>query len=199
MVKENKVSPDSAGKNVSLYSRNGRRKYINEEERRRVIENAKRMEFGEYIFLLSLIFLGVRISEALALRGNDIQFEEGVISVRCLKKRGAVIIRELPAPPDLLEALLTLANERGDPEAKLWSWSRVSAWRIVKAVLEASDVHGDQAMPKGFRHGFGVHAIRRGVPLDLVQRWLGHADISTTAIYTQVMGPEERAIAARMW
>lgn len=54
-------------------------------------------------------------------------------------------------------------------------------------------------MPKGFRHGFGVHAIRCGVPPDLVQRWLGHADIWTTAIYTQVMGPEERSIAARMW
>lgn len=61
------------------------------------------------------------------------------------RKLCAVIIRELPVPLHLLEALQTLAGERGDPEARFWSWSRVSAWRIVKAVLEASDVHGDQA------------------------------------------------------
>ncbi len=41
--------------------------------------------------------------------------------------------------------------------------------------------------------------MRSGVPLDLVQRWLGHANIATTAIYTRVLGPEEREIAARMW
>lgn len=32
---------------------------------------------------------------------------------------------------------------------------------------------GPQARPKGFRHGFGVHAIRSGIPITLVQRWLG--------------------------
>ena len=37
------------------------------------------------------------------------------------------------------------------------------------------------------------------MPLNLLQRWLGHADIATTAIYADAMGPEERAIAARMW
>ncbi len=34
---------------------------------------------------------------------------------------------------------------------------------------------------------------------NLLQRWLGHADISPTAIYGDVLGPEEREIAARMW
>jgi integrase/recombinase XerD len=38
-----------------------------------------------------------------------------------------------------------------------------------------------------------------GVPLNIIQKWLGHADIATTAIFTNVLGPEERAIAARMW
>ncbi|WP_296583951.1 tyrosine-type recombinase/integrase [Xanthobacter sp.] len=55
------------------------------------------------------------------------------------------------------------------------------------------------ASPKGLRHAFGVHAVRSGVPLILVQKWLGHEDIATTAIYTNVLGPEEREIAERMW
>jgi hypothetical protein len=45
---------------------------------------------------------------------------------------------------------------------------------------------------------FGLHAVRCGVPLNFVQRWLGHASMSTTAIYLQAIGPDERLIAARM-
>ena len=54
-------------------------------------------------------------------------------------------------------------------------------------------------MPKGLRHGFGVNAFQSNVPPHLVQRWLGHASLKTTAIYGDVIGPEERAFAARMW
>lgn len=60
-------------------------------------------------------------------------------------------------------------------------------------------IEGAQACPKGLRHGLGVHAIRCGVPLNLVQRWLGHASMSTTAIYADALGADELAIAERMW
>jgi integrase/recombinase XerD len=53
-------------------------------------------------------------------------------------------------------------------------------------------------MPKGLRHAFG-RAFQASVPPHLVQRWLGHASLRTTSIYGDVIGPEERAFAARMW
>jgi site-specific recombinase XerD len=62
-----------------------------------------------------------------------------------------------------------------------------------------SQAKPSQAKPRGLRHSFGLHAIRSGVPLNLVQRWLGHASMHTTAIYLQAIGDEEREIAARMW
>jgi integrase/recombinase XerD len=49
-------------------------------------------------------------------------------------------------------------------------------------------------MPKGLRHSFGVKAIQSKVPLNLVQRWMGHASLRSTAIYADVIGP-----AAHMW
>ena len=58
---------------------------------------------------------------------------------------------------------------------------------------------GLHAMPKGLRHGFGLHAMRAGVPISLVQRWLGHARLETTSIYLQAIGVEERELAERMW
>jgi integrase/recombinase XerD len=54
-------------------------------------------------------------------------------------------------------------------------------------------------MPKGLRHAFGVKAFQSNIPPHLVQRWLGHASLRTTAIYGDVIGPDERLIAARMW
>ena len=57
-------------------------------------------------------------------------------------------------------------------------------------------ISGPQASPKGLRHGFGVAGVQAGIPLNMVQKWLGHAQLSTTAIY---VGAEEQAIAERMW
>ena len=82
---------------------------------------------------------------------------------------------------------------------RLWRWSRTTAWRNVKAVMAAAGIAGMPAMPKGLRHGFGVGAFQANVPPHLVQRWLGHGSLRTTAIYGEVVGPEGRAFAARMW
>ena len=54
--------------------------------------------------------------------------------------------------------------------------------------MGAADIRSLPATPKGLRHGFGVHAVMCGIPLNLIQKWLGHADIATTAIYTNVLG-----------
>ena len=58
---------------------------------------------------------------------------------------------------------------------------------------------GPQASPKGLRDGFGVAAVSAGIPLNLVQKWLGHAQLTTTAIYADAVGTEEKDIARRMW
>jgi site-specific recombinase XerD len=49
------------------------------------------------------------------------------------------------------------------------------------------------------RHGFGINATVNGIPLHMLQKWMGHAQLSTTAIYADAVGKEEQDIAARMW
>jgi integrase len=61
--------------------------------------------------------------------------------------------------------------------------------------MAAAGVQGYHATPKGLRHGFGVAAVQASIPLHLVQRWLGHAQLATTTIYAEAMGQEERDIA----
>ncbi|MFE3836471.1 tyrosine-type recombinase/integrase [Pseudogemmobacter sonorensis] len=183
---------------ASLYARDGRRKYLTPQERGRFIVAAGKHPRPEIAALcLVLAFTGCRISEALGLTLGSINADDGTIAVLSLKKRGAFIVREIPVPDQLVNRLDGLG---GAAETPLWSLSRSRAWWLVKAVMrEAKIGAGPHATPKGLRHAFGVHAIRSGVPITLVQRWLGHASLSTTAIYTHVLGQEEREIASRMW
>ena len=76
---------------------------------------------------------------------------------------------------------------------------RTTAWRKVRRVMDAAGIAGLHASPKGLRHGFGIKAVTSKVPLNMTQKWLGHARLSTTAIYADAVGAEERQIAQRMW
>jgi integrase/recombinase XerD len=58
---------------------------------------------------------------------------------------------------------------------------------------------GPHKCPKGLHHGYGVHAISRNIPLNMLSKWMGHASLEVTAIYANALGEEQRNIAARMW
>ncbi|MCJ2006258.1 tyrosine-type recombinase/integrase [Methylobacterium sp. J-092] len=183
---------------MSLFTATGRRKYLTPSERLRFMSVAAGEPPEIETLCLALAWTGCRISETLALVHADIDHDERTVSVRCLKKRRPGIVREVPVPTVFLTALVRVHGD-GPPDARLWTMARSTAWRHVKNVMQAAGVGATAASPKGLRHGFGVHALRSGIPLNLLQRWLGHADIATTAIYADVMGAEEREIASRMW
>jgi integrase len=187
----------------SLYTPEGQRKYVTATERKRFITAAlawPRHEVGT--LCLTLAHTGCRISEALRLTAGSVARDEGFISIRSLKRRaGQIVFREIPVPDEVVVALEAVHGlEAVESSMPLWSMSRGAAWEVVKQVMKKAGIaDGPHASPKGLRHGFGIHAIRSGVPLNLVQRWLGHSSIETTSIYLQAMGVEEREIAARMW
>jgi integrase len=188
---------------ASLYTAIGERKYLTPAERARFIAAARACPRETLrSFCLTLAYTGCRISEALSLTARSIEPEGGFIAVRSLKKRGgAIVVRQVPVPADLVN-LLTQVHDLS-PEtgaAPLWPWCRSRAWQLVKSIMADAQIGpGIHATPKGLRHGFGIHAIRSGIPINLVQRWLGHSRMETTAIYLQALGDEEREIAARMW
>lgn len=188
---------------MTLYTRAGARKYTNADERHRFIQAARAAlpEIGT--FCLMLTYTGCRLSEGLALTAQDIQISAHSIAVKSLKKRDAVVVREVPVPTHLLETLeathhISDRQAAGDT-TPLFLWHRTRAWEVVKGVMDDAGIVGAQAMPKGLRHGFGVWAAMSAVPVNIIQRWLGHENIATTAIYLDVVGPEQLALATRMW
>jgi integrase len=114
--------------------------------------------------------------------------------------RGAGVPPALLDALDLVHGICELHVRRGKGRGiRLWPWSRMTGWRAVHAVMDATGLDGPHASPKGLRHGFGVAADSAGIPLNLVQKWLGHAQLTTTAIYADATGAEEKDIARRMW
>ncbi len=188
----------------SLYTSTGERKYLNRTERTRALTAAQHLPLDRMLFCLTLAWTGARISEVLALTPAQFQVNESLVSILTLKRR-RLHIREVPIPPFLMQALnghYRLRDQQVDAnlrDGRLWPFHRTTAWRIVKQVMTEAGLHGAISAPKAFRHGFGVGTVQAGVPITQLQRWLGHARLSTTAIYTEVAGPEELSLARRYW
>lgn len=187
-----------------LYGTNGQRKYLTTSERKAFLAAASQFDQETLTLCWVISSTGCRISEALSLTRDSIDLRDNMIIIECLKKRRRGVFRSIPVPVALIDLLCEVhkLGEPADPasaQPPLWTFSRVTAYRRIRKVMMAANLNGCHAMPKGLRHCFGVTAIQSQVPLNLIQRWLGHADMRTTAIYTSAMGPEERAIASRMW
>ena len=103
----------------------------------------------------------------------------------------------MPLPGETIDKLL--ACQPAVETGRFFDWHRSTAWEKISAVMRKACISGPQACPRGVRHGFGVAAVSAGVPITLVQRWLGHSRLETTSIYLAITGPEERAYAAKLW
>ena len=190
-----------------LIDRDGRRKYLTAEERAAFLRAADKAERGVRTFCHVLHYTGCRISEACELTYDRVDLAGGVIVFETKKKRRRGVFRAVPVPPTFLDwfdmAHGIRERQQGKTKGKgerLWEMSLTTAWRRVKEVMEAAQLgDGPHVCPKGLRHGFGVHAINSGVPLNKLSKWLGHAQLSTTAIYADAVGAEEKSIASRMW
>lgn len=147
-------------------------------------------------FCITMAITGARISEVLALTAERIDEPNEAIVFDTLKRRVSGIYRAVPVPIWLIRLIMKLPPASG---ARLWPWGRTTAWKIVKSVMRKAGIGEQLCKPKALRHAFGIEAGQQGIPLNIVQRWLGHARIETTAIYAGAIGEEERKLAQRAW
>jgi integrase/recombinase XerD len=187
----------------SLFDNQGRRKYLTAEERAEFIRSSIRVGGETGLFCLTIALTGARISEVLQVTQQRIDEGSGAIIFETLKRRRRGTFRAVPVPGEFIDRLrLNQQQYRVVPtngEARLWGWSRTTAWKRVKAVMKDAGISEALATPRALRHTFAVVAIQEKIALSLVQKWLGHAKIETTAIYAAPVGPEERALAKLTW
>ncbi len=152
--------------------------------------------------MLDLLYsTGLRVSELVGLSVGDIDFRGGC--VRCIGKGDKE--RLVPVGKKAIAAVeqylresrpvLLRAGRGGGPVPNLFinrmghKLSRVGVWKILAGYGRRAGLRG-RLTPHKLRHSFATHLLERGADLRSVQLMLGHADISTTQIYTHVV--EER-------
>jgi len=180
----------------TLFDQCGNRKYLIARERLAFVYAASKEREAVSTFCLTLAFTGARISEVLALTSGRIDAAAEAIIFETLKQRKKRIFRAVPVPRALIPLLTTYGCGK---DGRLWPWGRTHGWNVVKAVMRKAEIAENLCMPKALRHAFAVEAGQKGIPLNIVQRWLGHARIETTAIYASAIGEEERNLAKRSW
>ena len=147
---------------------------------------------------------GLRVQEALALTEHDLDPRRGSLLVRRGKggRRREVgmdewaweqvrpwLIARAELPPGPLFCVID-GPTRGRP------WSGASVRREFRAVAARAGVRRRFA-PHQLRHAHALELAREGVPLNIIQRQLGHTNLGTTSIYLQGIDPEEILAAAR--
>jgi integrase/recombinase XerD len=141
---------------------------------------------------------GVRISELIGLRVRDLLLDEGLAVVRGKGDKQRLVPLGGSAARAVRRYLrdtrpgldtrgqsggAVFLNHHGRP------LSRTGAWKIVRRHVDAAKAAGARlghVTPHTFRHTFATHLLENGADLAAVQEMLGHADISTTQIYTHV-------------
>ncbi len=180
----------------TLIDEYGQRKYLNQVERKIFYKAIAILGQERRLFCLLIYYTGVRISEALHLKVEQIDFAEKVVTIKSLKKRGKVHYRQIPVPDIFLKEVKVILGEVGE---RVWTFSRSTASRFVKKVMNEARIYGTKACSKGVRHSYAVNCLIHDIPLTLIKTWMGHASITTTAIYLNVLGAEARKFAKRTW
>jgi len=151
------------------------------------------MYWRDRSILETLYATGMRVSEMVDLKLTELDLEEGICTVFGKGSKERIIPLGGPAQRALERYLRQLRprldrgkgrgavflNQRGEP------LSRVAIWNLVRKNAERGGIIQDVS-PHTFRHSFATHLLEGGADLAAVQELLGHADISTTQIYTHV-------------
>jgi integrase/recombinase XerD len=145
---------------------------------------------------------GLRVSELVALRAGDLNLDEGYLT--CIGKGDKQ--RMVPLGHEAADWVRRYIRD-GRPamlRKKTSPWlfvnardggplSRVGFWKVLKEYGIKAGISRDLS-PHALRHSFATHLLERGADLRMIQLMLGHADLSTTQIYTHVLEARLRVV-----
>jgi len=171
-------------------------KYLAAEEVRRVIDQTKNPR--DRLLLELLWQSGLRISEALALTPAHIDFNGAVLKAPTLKRRKPMV-RPIPLKPGLLGELARhVASRKIGEHTPLFPIRRTRSFQIIQRACLAAGIERSRSHPHVFRHSFAIACVLQGVPVPVLNQWLGHAGLESTLVYSKVLAVDSRQFHERM-
>jgi len=165
-------------------------KYLKEDKVRRLLNAPNRDKLRDRIILRILYRCGLRVSELTSLKIRDINFSEGMITVRGGKGDKDRIV---PIDDDTLDLIQIYIKDREEGVLILSQRdepiSTRQVERIVKKYAKKADIKKN-VYPHMLRHSFAVHSLKSGMNLRSVQKILGHSSLTTTQIYLDLTGED---------
>jgi len=138
------------------------------------------------IILKILYGCGLRVSEAVNLKKQDINFEEGLMHIKLAKGKKDRFVK---IPESIKEELRSycnlLNNELLFPSNQGGKLTTGTIQLVVKNSAEKAEIK-KHVHPHTLRHSYATHLLEKGIDLRIIQKLLGHSDIKTTQIYTQI-------------
>jgi integrase/recombinase XerD len=160
---------------------------------------ATRLRAARLLCLLETVYAtGLRVSELVALPASAARRDQRMLVVRGKGGKERLVPLNQAAKTAMAEYLKLRTDNEGKTSSK-WLFpsfgeqghlTRQHFARELKALGAACGIDADRLSPHVLRHAFASHLLHNGADLRVVQTLLGHADISTTQIYTHVL--EER-------
>ncbi|MCH8346349.1 MAG: site-specific tyrosine recombinase XerD [Chloroflexi bacterium] len=157
--------------------------------------------------MLELLYAtGMRVTELVSLDMENLNLDPRSPFVRCIGKGAKE--RSIPIHDHALEAVNGYLEDgrpmmvRNQEEPALFvnrrgeRLTRQGFWLILKGYAKSANL-GDGVTPHTLRHSFATHMLRGGMPLRNVQEMLGHANISTTQVYTHLTSDHVREVYER--
>lgn len=149
--------------------------------------------FRDHAMLELLYATGIRVSELISLNLDDLNLSAGFIRCRSKGKERIIPVYHaaIKALQDYVKSIRPqlIADSREEALFVNMSGERMSRqgfWKIIKCYQEKAGIEKD-ITPHTLRHSFAVHLLENGADLHSIQEMLGHADISSTQIYTHVI------------
>ncbi len=156
--------------------------------------------FRDKAMLEVMYATGMRVTELLSLNMDDVNLDLGVI-----KCSGAKKTRSIPLYPAALRALSVYITQvragmlAYSDETALFvningvRMSRQGFWKILKHYQDTAHIE-KELTPHTLRHSFAVHLLENGADLGSLQELMGHSDISSTQLYTQMVNQKLKSV-----
>ena len=158
---------------------------LSRDEEQKLIACAYREDSSYGLLLKTLFLTGARVSEFVSVKVEDFYFDEQMILIQ--KGKGGKS-RYVPILPELAQELKThLGSRKTGHVFESNRHTKFSARRIQQIVKETADRAGitKKVHPHLLRHTVATFLLEKGMPLEQIQKFLGHSKIETTQIYAE--------------